>query len=167
MDFIYQVNPELNIPIYRQLVDAIRAAVKKGLLADGQQLPTVQDLSADMGISIGTIKRAYDELEREGIVEKGQGRGTFVKRQNTLGRKDQAMAAIDQMLQTLEDIGFSSGEINIFLDLKLRERAEREYKVKVAVLECNPENLSQISEFLLVKNWSVIITLNLLIKFSL
>ena len=146
MDYLFQVNPELNIPIYRQLVDAIRAAVKKGLLTGGQQLPTVQDLSADLGISIGTIKRAYDELEREGIVEKGQGRGTFVKRQNPLSRKDQAMAAIDQMLQTLEDIGFSPAEINIFLDLKMRERAEREYKVNVALLECNPENLTQMAE---------------------
>lgn len=146
MESIFQVNPELNIPIYRQLVDAIRAAVKKGVLTGGQQLPTVQDLSADLGISIGTIKRAYDELEREGIVEKGQGRGTFVKRQSTLSRKDQAMVAIDQMLQTLENIGFSPAEINIFLDLKLRERAERECKVNVALLECNPENLTQMAE---------------------
>lgn len=146
MDYIYQVNPELNIPIYRQLVDAIRAAVKKGQLSAGQQLPTVQDLSADIGISIGTIKRAYDELEREGIVEKGQGRGTFVKAQSTLGRKDQAMVAIDHLLDTLEGIGFSPAEISIFLDLKLRERAEEEYRVKVALLECNPENLTQMAE---------------------
>lgn len=146
MESIFQVNPELNIPIYRQLVDAIRAAVKKGVLRPGQQLPTVLELSADLGISIGTIKRAYDELDREGIVEKGQGRGTFVKEQITLNRKDQAMAAIDGLLDQLEDIGFSPAEISIFLNLKLRERAEQEHKVKVAVLECNPENLTQMSE---------------------
>lgn len=148
MDFIYQVNPELNIPIYRQLVDAIRAAVKKGVLTDGQQLPTVQDLSADLGISIGTIKRAYDELEREGIVEKGQGRGTFVRYQpaQAQSRKDQAMNAIDALLIRLEEMGFSPAEINIYLNLRLRERAEQACQVKVAVLECNPENLSQISD---------------------
>lgn len=148
MESIFQVNPELNIPIYRQLVDAIRAAVKKGVLTAGQQLPTVQDLSADLGISIGTIKRAYDELDREGIVEKGQGRGTFVKYQPaTAGsRKDQAMLAIDELLNRLEEMGFSPAEINIYLNLKLRERAEQEHKVKVAVLECNPENLSQMAE---------------------
>lgn len=146
MESIFQVNPELNIPIYRQLVDAIRAAVKKGVLPPGQQLPTVLELSADLGISIGTIKRAYDELDREGIVEKGQGRGTFVKAQVTLNRKDQAMEAIDDLMDTLENIGFSPSEISIFLNLKLRERAEQEHKVKVAVLECNPENLAQMSE---------------------
>ena len=148
MESIFQINPELNIPIYRQLVDAIRAAVKKSLLADGQQLPTVQDLSADLGVSIGTVKRAYDELEREGIVEKGQGRGTFVKYRpaDTGSRKDQAMVAIDSLLNQLEQMGFSAAEINIFLNLKLRERAEMDYKVKVAVMECNPENLTQMSE---------------------
>lgn len=56
------------------------------------------------------------------------------------------MAAIDAMLDQLEDMGLSAAEINIFLNLKLRERAEEETHVKVAVMECNPENLSQMSE---------------------
>lgn len=148
MDSVYQINPQLNVPIYRQLIDGIRAAVKKGTLGSGQQLPTVQDLSADLGIAVGTIKRAYDELEREGIVEKVQGRGTFVcyEPPNLESRKDRAMAAIDEMLERLDDMGLSASEINIFLNLKLRERAEEEYRVKVAVLECNPENLSQLAE---------------------
>ena len=146
MESIFQVNPELNIPIYRQLVDAIRAAVKKGQLPTGRQLPTVLELSAALGISIGTIKRAYDELEREGIVEKGQGRGTFVKQQGNLNRKDQAMEAIDSLLDRLEEIGFTPAQISIYLNLKLRERAEQEHKVKVAVLECNPENLTHMTD---------------------
>jgi len=146
MESIFQVNPELNIPIYRQLIDAIRAAVKKGILRPGQQLPTVLELSADLGISIGTIKRAYDELDREGVVEKGQGRGTFVKAQSPLNRKDQAMKAIDELLDHLEEIGFSPAEISIYLNLKQRERAEQQHKVNVAVLECNPENLTHMAD---------------------
>lgn len=148
MDQIYQINPELDIPIYRQLMDSIRAAVKRGVLTSGQQLPTVQDVSADLGIAVGTIKRAYDELQREGFVEKIQGRGTFVcyRPADTASRKDQAMDAIDRLLDQLEGMGFSPAEINIYLNLKLRERAEDEQKVKVAVLECNPENLSQMTD---------------------
>ena len=148
MEQIYQINPELDIPIYRQLVDSIRAAVKKGILVSGQQLPTVQEVSADLSIAVGTIKRAYDELQREGLVEKIQGRGTFVSYcpADKKSRKDQAMEAIDSMLDRLEEMGFSTGEINIYLNLKLRERAEGEQKVKVALLECNPENLSQMTE---------------------
>ena len=79
MDSIYKINAQLDIPIYRQLVDSIRMAVKKGELPGGYQLPTVQELTGKLGIARGTVKRAYDELEQLGLVEKMQGRGTFVR----------------------------------------------------------------------------------------
>ncbi len=147
MDSIYKINPELTVPIYQQLVDAIRTAIKRGTLTAGQQLPTVQEVTERLGIARGTIKRAYDELERLGLVEKVQGRGTFVCYQpaSSGSRKEQAMAAIDAMLSQLEGMGFSAAEINIFLNLKLRERADEEARVKVAVVECNPENLSEMA----------------------
>ena len=147
MESVLRINPNLDIPIYQQLVDQFRAAIKSGTLKPGQQLPTVQDLSADLSIAKGTIKRAYDELERLGLVEKVQGRGTFVcGPSQPMGRKEAAMAAIDDMLSKLEAMGFSTAEIGIFLDLKLRQRAESEYRVRIAVLECNPENLAQMSD---------------------
>ncbi len=148
MKSIYEVNTELNIPIYQQLVDAICVAIKNGSLASGQQLPTVQEMIEEVGVARGTVKRAYDELERIGLVEKAQGRGTFVKYQpaNSGSRKEQAMAAIDEVFDRLEGMGLSPSEINIFLNLKLRERSQEETHVKVAVVESNPENLSQMSE---------------------
>ena len=148
MESIYKINYELDVPIYRQLADGIRAAIKAGTLSPGQQLPTVQEVTEKLGIARGTIKRAYDELERAGFVEKVQGRGTFVRYQptNSGSRKEQAMAAIDAMFKQLEEMGLSPAEINIFLNLKLRQWAEQEAQVKVALVECNPENLSQLSE---------------------
>ena len=145
---IYRIDTKLDVPIYRQLVDSIHTAVKKGEMPAGYQLPTVQVLTEKLGIARGTVKRAYDELERLGIVDKVQGRGTFVCYQpgNSGSRKELAMAAINTMLDQLEDMGFSPTEINIFLNLKLRERAEQEANVKIAVVECNPENLSQMNE---------------------
>ncbi len=148
MESIYKINLELDIPIYQQLVDAICAAIKNGKLSSGQQLPTVCEMTEEVGVARGTVKRAYDELERIGFIEKMQGRGTFVKYQpaNSGSRKEQAMAAIDEMLGRLEGMGLSAPEINIFLDLKLRQYSQKEAHVKVAVVECNPENLSQMSE---------------------
>ena len=148
MESIYKINPSLDVPIYQQLVDSIRAAIKNGTLPAGQQLPTVQEVTEKLSVARGTIKRAYDELELAGLVEKAQGRGTFVRYQpaNSSSRKEQAMASIDAMLNQLEEMGFSASEINIFLNLKLRERAEQEAYVKVAVVECNPECLACMSE---------------------
>ena len=148
MAFMYQVNPQLDVPIYQQLVDTVRAAVQKGELQPKEKLPTVQQLSDRLGVARGTIKRAYDELERLGLVEKLQGSGTFIKYrpQDSKSSKEQAMAAIDSMFSALEDMGFSPMEINIFLNLKMREREQEDLQVKVALVECNPENLSHMAE---------------------
>ena len=147
MDFTFSVNPQLDIPIYRQLVDAIRAEVKKGTLPPQTQLPTVQELSDTLGVARGTVKRVYDELEREGLVEKVQGRGTFVRYHPvSTSSREQAMTAIDALLEQLEAMGFTAAEINIFLNLKLRERSEQESRLKVALVECNSENLASMAE---------------------
>jgi GntR family transcriptional regulator len=143
---LYQVDSNLGIPIYRQLVDVIRSNVKNGKMPPGMQLPTVRDLADELGVARGTIKRSYDELEQLGIVEKIQGRGTFVRYQPTSSdsRKDRAMAAIDSLLDQLEGMDFSMAEINIFLNLRLRDRAAKQQNLKIAVVECNPEILSQL-----------------------
>lgn len=148
MNEIYKINSAIDVPIYKQLVDSVRMAIRKGDLPSGHQLPTVQELTQKLGIARGTVKRAYDALEQLGLVEKAQGRGTFVcyRPSDSASRKEQAMAAIDGALDQMENLGFSMSEIDIFLRLKLQERAEKESYVKVAVVECNPETLSQISE---------------------
>ena len=148
MGIVYKINTEIDVPIYRQLVDTIESAIKKGELAYGERLPTVQDLIDELGIARGTVKRAYDELERSGFIEKSQGRGTFVSYQpsGAGSRKEQAIAAIDNMFRQLEDMGFSAAEINIFLTLKLREWSDHEAHIKIAAVECNHENLSNMSE---------------------
>lgn len=148
MNFNIKVNPKLSVPIYRQISDALNLAIKKGELADRSRLPTVQELSEMLNVSRGTVKMAYDELERLGVIEKVQGRGTFVnfRSEDEVSRKDKAMEAIDGMLDRLEDLGFSAAEINIFLNLKMRERASRFDNVKIALFECNPEALSDITE---------------------
>ncbi len=148
MEPIFSVNTALDVPIYQQLVDSIRLAIKRGVLPSGERLPTVQQLTKQLGIARGTVKRAYDELEHAGLIEKVQGRGTFVsyRPDNSESRKERAMAAISNMLDHLEEMGLSPSEINIFVNLKLRERSEKEANVKIAAVECNPETLSQISQ---------------------
>ena len=148
MESLFEINVQLDIPIYQQLVDQIRAAVKKGVLVSGQQLPTVQELARDLSLAKGTIKRAYDELEREGLLEKIQGRGTFIRSQpeQSGSRKDLAMAAIDTMLDSLEGMGFSPMEIEIFLTLKQRERLEDQSAIRVAAVESTTENLSRMAQ---------------------
>ena len=147
MKGLFHVNASSDVPAYRQLVDEIRSAVKLGQLAPGEQLPTVLSMAEELGLARGTIQRAYDELERLDLVEKIQGRGTFVRSRppGTESRKERAMEIIDRMLDQMGELGFSVEELSIFLDLKLRERAMDTPSLRAAVIECNPENLSQMA----------------------
>lgn len=147
MSHSYHIDTTCGVPIYQQLVDTISARIKRGELTFGDQLPTVQEMSAQLGIARGTIKRAYDELEQRHLIEKVQGRGSFVchRAVDKTSRKEQAMEAIDELLDRLSALDFSEAEIRIILNLKLQERSEGAKYLKVAAVECNPESLAQMS----------------------
>ena len=146
----YNINPESGIPIYRQLADIIFAEIKSGSIKSGSKLPTVRELAEEAGVARGTVKRAYEELRRDGAVEMTQGRGTFAKYAPESGksRKDRAMEAIDKMLDTLRELELSPSEAQIFVELRLREYARRGDRARVALVECTPEILGQIAESL-------------------
>ena len=65
-------------PIYDQIVTQVRQAVLTGELKAGDPLPSMRALASDLRVSVITTKRAYEELEREGIVESMVGRGSFI-----------------------------------------------------------------------------------------
>ena len=66
------------IPIYVQLRDQIAAAIGRGDLQSGEQLPTMREVAVALAIDLNTVQRAYAELEAEGLLVKVQGRGSFV-----------------------------------------------------------------------------------------
>lgn len=137
-----------NEPIYRKLVDLILTEIERNLLTPDDKLPTVRELAEEMKLSSGTVKHAYDELERLGAIEKVRGRGTFVRlRDNgdTHGKKDRAIRLIDSLLDEMQELGFSLKETQIFLDLKMREREDKPHFAQVMVVDCNPETLYIIS----------------------
>ena len=132
----YTINPDSDIPIYRQLSDQINAEIRSGTLKTGTQLPTVREMAQQMGLSCGTVKRVYDRLQELGDIEMTRRRGTFVKyvRENSDSRKLMAMTAIDQMIQKLTELNFSPAEIQIFLNLKLREWGLKWSGIRIAMV---------------------------------
>jgi GntR family transcriptional regulator len=70
--------PGDELPIYRQIMRQITDAIAGGRLRRGDKLPSQRDLAVELVISPLTVKKAYDELEREGVIETRRGRGTFV-----------------------------------------------------------------------------------------
>ena len=92
------ISPAAGGPLYQQIVDALKREVAEGRLQPGTPLPSFRALAEQLLVSLITVKRAYDELEREGIIRCHQGLGTFVSEQATLGvRSAQRAAALEAL----------------------------------------------------------------------
>lgn len=76
--FQFSLDLHTGVPVYRQLIDQVRAGVASGSLTAGDQLPTVRQLAVDLAINPNTVMRAYRELELGGLLETHQGTGTFI-----------------------------------------------------------------------------------------
>jgi GntR family transcriptional regulator len=74
----FRLDTRSGVPTYLQLVQQVRQAVRLGVLAPGDQLPTVKDVVAELAINPNTALKAYRELDLEGLVEGRRGVGTFV-----------------------------------------------------------------------------------------
>ncbi len=68
-----------SVPLFEQIKNAIRENILDGTLAEGEQLPSVRTLSRELKVSILTVKKTYDELAEEGLIETRQGLGSFVR----------------------------------------------------------------------------------------
>ncbi|HEX5494374.1 MAG TPA: GntR family transcriptional regulator [Mycobacteriales bacterium] len=85
----FHLDGRSGIAPYMQLIQQVRRAMRLGLLAEGEQLPTVKDVVAKVAINPNTVLKAYRELEYEGLVAPRPGVGTFVTRTLT----DDSLAA--------------------------------------------------------------------------
>lgn len=86
---LFTIDPQSDLPPFRQLFNTAMRAVSQGKLSPGQRLPTTRALATHLGLAINTVAAAYRALEESGIVE-GRGRaGTFV----SLGEDPVAAAA--------------------------------------------------------------------------
>ncbi|MBU6402112.1 MAG: GntR family transcriptional regulator, partial [Verrucomicrobia bacterium] len=85
--------PAADGPLYQQIVDRLKREVSEGRLLPGAALPSFRQLAEDLLVSVITVKRAYEELEREGIIFRRQGLGTFVAEQGHDRSREAKLAA--------------------------------------------------------------------------
>jgi GntR family transcriptional regulator len=90
-------------PIYEQIARQIRAQILSGELGEGDLLPSIRALARDLQISVITTKRAYEELEKEGLVDTVGGKGTFVADQNAEFLREKKIKAVEEKLADAVD----------------------------------------------------------------
>jgi GntR family transcriptional regulator len=66
------------VPIYVQLRDQVLHAIGAGVMGSGDRMPTMRELAVALKVDLNTVRRAYDELERRGVITLQRGRGSFV-----------------------------------------------------------------------------------------
>jgi molybdate-binding protein/DNA-binding transcriptional regulator YhcF (GntR family) len=126
-----QISGTAQAPVYRQIADQVRQLIATERLRSGDHLPTVRQLAHTLGVSPGTVVRAYVELEQEGVVVSRRGGGTFVSARADdpqLVRLRQARLSnmvSDSILETLSR-GYSPEELEEAFSVHVaRWRAER------------------------------------------
>ena len=95
--FAFRLDSHSGVPVYRQLIDQVQAAVAAGVLAVGDQLPTVRQVAVDLVINPNTVLRAYREMEIRGTLDTQQGSGTFVadrKIEYSKGERDRQLGQL-------------------------------------------------------------------------
>jgi GntR family transcriptional regulator len=85
-------------PIYQQIVRQIKGQIISGELTEGAPLPSIRKLAHELQISVITTKRAYEELDREGLIDTVGGKGTFVASQNQDFLREKRMTLIEGKL---------------------------------------------------------------------
>jgi GntR family transcriptional regulator len=112
-------------PIYLQIVKQIKHQIITGELAEGDPLPSIRKLALDLQISVITTKRAYEDLEKEGMIDSIPGRGMFVAVQNRELLREKKMRLIEEKLvEVVAEAklhGFDRGELEQMLRLLFEE----------------------------------------------
>jgi len=113
------------VPIYEQLVLQIKDSIIRGEIKDGEALPSVRSLSAELRISSLTVKKAYDFLEEEGFVTTVHGKGTFVNAAALQVAAEARRRAVEEGFAETVDrakaAGMTDDEIRAVLDLILED----------------------------------------------
>ena len=88
-------------PIYRQIFDQIVEQIQSGDIPEGTSLPSIRGLAKELGISVITTTRAYNELEGEGYIVSRQGKGSIVLGKNNSVVKSQYRRRMEESLELL------------------------------------------------------------------
>lgn len=114
------------VPIYEQIVTQIKSKVLRGEVLSGEALPPIRLLAKELGVSIITVKKAYEVLQKEGIIVSLVGKGTIISEINSDSVKEnfenELRNKMENLLKHSEDNGLSIEEIKMIIEDILKER---------------------------------------------
>lgn len=99
------ISNNANKPIYEQITTQIKAMIMSGELQAGDAIPSMRSLAKSIHVSVITVQKAYEDLQRDGFIETTVGRGSFVSARNKEFYQEEQQRIAEEHLQPAADIG--------------------------------------------------------------
>jgi GntR family transcriptional regulator len=123
-----QIDPNRHVPIYEQIADSLRAGIAAGIYRPGEMLPSLRRMALDVVGNPNTVQRAYEALEREGLVYSRKGLGLFVTKggiTSARAKSKQAVAsALRNAIQAACEAGLGDEQVRRLFEDALEEADE-------------------------------------------
>jgi GntR family transcriptional regulator len=124
--FRFHVAPSSGVPIYRQILDQVRAQIATGRLAAGDFLPSVRQVAGELAVNLMTVSKAYSLLERDGVVDLVRGQGMRVVGQPARENKksvdrDEVVRLVRRLVKRGRAAGLSPEEICALVNAAFEE----------------------------------------------
>ncbi len=103
------ISSNTNKPIYEQITSQIKASIMSGELKTGDPIPSMRSLAKSLHVSVITVQKAYEDLQRDGFIETIVGRGSFVSAQNKDFFQEEQQRLAEECLEKAVDIAKTSG----------------------------------------------------------
>lgn len=114
------ISNQSELPIYAQIREQIKEQILNGQIKEGEILPSIRSLAKDVGVSVITITRAYNDLEKEGFIATMHGKGSVVLSSNNKILKEQFIMRVEEGIETAvesaKQIGMTKDEIIAIVD---------------------------------------------------
>lgn len=122
----FEIHTSSGVPIYRQIIDQVRALVASGRVAGGTLLPSIRQLAADLEINMMTVSKAYARLESEGILERVRGTGMRVRARrtqaSTADRQRELEPLIEPLVARADQLGLTENQLVAVIRSAFKER---------------------------------------------
>ena len=99
------ISNNANKPIYEQITTQIKAMIMSGELQAGDAIPSMRSLAKSIHVSVITVQKAYEDLQRDGFIETTVGRGSFVSARNKEFYQEEKQRIAEEHLQDAANIG--------------------------------------------------------------
>ena len=152
----WRIDRNNKVPLYLQLKDLIKYYISTGTIKDHHQLPGVNTLGKELNINFETVRKAYKELEREGLISMERGKGTYVtlhgatipKSSPVYDPESQPVEAVKSVIKRLYQTGLESHSIKKIVKQAMDEMEKESTVESVIFTECNTYQINETSKLL-------------------